>query len=278
MAHGVAAALVELALAEPDHFLAMNALDPLAHLRDPVQLVGSPLPGLMRHRKWQPRHAALRAAHLCPVDEVQPALLEAAEDKDAIARALGAVQLGRCGGVAATQVLIRLLAASDSDVRGTALSSLVECDAEQALPYVREAAATWPGPVRYTATALLTEHGDERDVPLVAERVRKLIGRTRSMETIPSELQHLLPFLAVHRPAPAVETAFAYVTRRWSALFEGEQRWIGERFPELVPDGVAPPPAPRRRATRTPRCPTDLDALLTTRPAADKRWRRRGRG
>lgn len=257
MAHGVAAALVELALAEPDHFLAMNALDPLAHLRDPVQLVGSPLPGLMRHRKWQRRHTA---------------------DKDAIARALGAVQLRRCGGASATQMLIRLLAASDSDVRGTALSSLVECDAEQALPYVREAAATWPGPVRYTATALLTEHGDERDVPLVAERVRKLIGRTRSMETIPSELQHLLPFLAVHRPAPAVETAFAYVTRRWSALFDGEQRWIGERIPELVPDGVAPPPAPLRRATRTPRCPTDLDALLTTRPAADKRWRRRGRG
>lgn len=264
-AQGAARALVELAVAEPDRALGMTALDALPHLPEAVRLVGSPLPGLMRSKHWELRHPALRAAHLCPVEEVEQVLLDAATHPEAFTRADAAGQLRRCLSPQVDDVLVALLPDSDTEVRCRALATLVDRDPGRAMPHVREAAASWPWEARYSATSLLTRHGDEQDVALVAGRVTRMLGRARTLETIPSELTHLLPFLARYREQPAAGKALAYVSRRWTTLFGTEQRWVAHTLPDLVPDGVPAPPPPRPPTARSPRCPTDLDALLDAR-------------
>lgn len=276
VAHDLAAALVDLAAAEQDRFLAMNALDPLAHLPGELQLTGSALPQLMRHRSWQVRNPALAAAHLCPPDEVEPALLAAAADSSQYTRGHAAAQLRRCAGAQARDALVGLLADTKGEVRATALDSLVTLDAAGALPYVREAATSWPAQARYFATGHLAELGDEQDVALLAERVHRLLSRRRAIESIPSELTHLLPFLDRHRSDPQAQRALAYVTKRWSSLFDREQRWLAEALPALVPRGVSVPP-PEHKVVRSPRCPTDLDALVAAlAPERRRAWWRRG--
>ncbi|WP_380164740.1 HEAT repeat domain-containing protein [Jannaschia sp. R86511] len=266
VAQGAARSLVELAVAERDPILGMTALDALPYLPEVVRLVGSPLPGLMRSKHGLVRHPALRAAHLCPVEEVEHVLLESATHPGPHTRAVAVRQLRRCVSPQVDDALVALLLDSDTEVRGTALASLVDHDPGRAMPHVREAAASWPSVARYSATWLLTEHGDEQDVALVAERVKRLLGRARAVETIPSELTHLLPFLARYREQPAAGKALAYVSRRWTTLFDNEQRWVAHTLPDLVPEGMPTPPPPRPPTVRAPRCPTDLDAIMLTRP------------
>lgn len=276
VAHDVAAVLVEVAGSERDLFLGNSALVHLSHLPQQVQLAGSRLPQLMQHPSWQLRHPALEAAHLCPVQEVEPVLLAAAAASDMDGAASAATHLRRCSPARAVPVLTGLLGESKTDVRVSALDSLVALIGHDALPHVRQAAATWPPPARYAAYALLAEHGTADDVPLIAERVRRLLGRARKMEDIPSELTFELPFLLAHVGHPEVNRALDKVRRRWSALFDGERAWVGAHHPELMPAEAVVPPV-RTPRHHLPRCPTDLDALVSATPRRWLPWRRIGR-
>jgi hypothetical protein len=186
-----------------------TALGGLRNLSPPSPLSGQQLAGLIRHPDWHVWHEALRCVHLVPPDDVEPAVLDRL-DADKYGLVYVALALRHLTSDASLNALEHVFAeAPDMDTRTVSFWSLAHRLGSGALPYAHELAGARRIEEKRAASQFLAEHGDERDIPFMAGRLK-----TRSTKWLPPEESWVVPFLRRFESVPEVATALRAFERR----------------------------------------------------------------
>ena len=207
----------------------LNALHILA---PPEPLPAAPLVALVRRKEWQVWHEAVRCLHLAPADEVEAALLERL-DADRYGLAYVVFELRFMTSPRSLQALECLLGHESLDVRCIALDSLGERLGAGVLPYARQLAAGRQFQEKWWAESWLERYGTAEDVPLMADRLKKLTQSPRKGDYGPPEISYLVPFLRRFSADPDAEAALSLLANRADRLSESERRWLEANAPDL---------------------------------------------
>ena len=196
---------------------------------------------LTRHRWWQVRHEAISALGRCRADPLaQKALLgvlaDPADDGD---RIYANAALSECGTARAIPALAAQIHHPKDDVKCSAINALKEVGDPSILPLFLDALTDRSPIAKWYAMTAIAQHGNEKAIGPVCERVRVILARRRKHLQLPqSELLQAVQFLARHHDDPRAQTTLAWVVSRPDYLAADEIRWVKDHLtsPEPKPD------------------------------------------
>jgi len=208
-----------------------RTLDALKICTPPEPLASDPLVALVRRKEWLVWQAAVRCLHLAPADEVEAALIERL-DADRYGAVDVAFELRFMASPRSLQALESLLELASLDVRCVALDSLGERLGAGVLPYARRLASGRQFQEKWWAEKWLERYGTAEDVPLMADRLKKLLASQRKRDYGPPEISYLVPFLRRFSGDPDAEAALTLLAKRAERLSDGERRWLETNAPD----------------------------------------------
>lgn len=226
--------------------------EPFAWLRPLRAAVGelepAPLLSLVGASHPLVRAAAIAALWWVPADVAWPVLERhvTAEPPVALSAVRAATLLG---GDRLAPFLTAATNHPDKDVVTSAALALLDTAGSGALPLVRQLA---PRMDRWALSQALARHGDAADVPIVADRMKFVVGKQK-VKSIPWEGITLLPFLYRHRDQRRAAAAIEAVRQHVGELEPSDRAWLGLFQPGF--EDLAPAPAPLPPPTNGPAGP-----------------------
>jgi HEAT repeat protein len=186
------------------------------------------------HPAWQVRWEAIQSLGQTgsPIAEgLLIDILEAPTDPDDLPLANQA--LSRVGTKAAWPALIRLIHHRVEDVKVSAIGVLNILGDSSLTPVYLDALSDRSWVAKWSAMAALDEHGDERAVQPVIDRLRQILGRQRLTNIGGwSEVMHALHFLQRFQDLdPGAGRTIGWVAaNRWDRLSLEERDWFTLTF------------------------------------------------
>lgn len=192
---------------------------------------------LVHHRWPQVRHSAISALGNCRDPRAEAELIAVLRtSKDDYDLVYANEALGRCGSTGAVPALAAQIHDRAEDVKTSALLALDQiCDSSD-LPLFLDALQDRSWTAKWCAMKGIANHGDERAIGPVCDRVRAILARQRGRSQGPqSELVLALKFLSLYSESSKAASTISWaVTTRWSFLQQVEQNWVRQHLPQLA--------------------------------------------